>query len=41
MDVFFPAHVSSRFIPGRNLTWYLVFLASLAVCLTVLGRRTP
>lgn len=40
MDVFL-GHVSSHFIPGRNLTWYLVFLASLAVYLTVLERRTP
>lgn len=32
MDVFV-AHNVSHFIPGRNLTWYLLFLASLTLYL--------
>ncbi len=39
MDVFL-GHVSAHFVPGRNLTWYLVFLASLAAYLAVVSR-TP
>ncbi|HVE45666.1 MAG TPA: hypothetical protein VNA57_02805 [Acidimicrobiales bacterium] len=38
MDVFL-AHVSSHYVPGRNVTWFGVFLASLAVYLVVLDRR--
>ena len=37
MDVFL-GHVSSHFVPGRNLTWYLVFLACLGLYLLVLDR---
>ena len=32
MDIFL-GHVGSHFVPGRNLTWYAVFLASLAAYL--------
>lgn len=32
MDIFL-GHVGSHFVPGRNLTWYVVFLASLAAYL--------
>ncbi len=32
MDVFL-GHISSHFVPGRNLTWYVVFLACLAAYL--------
>lgn len=39
MDIFL-AHLSSHFIPGRNGTWYLVFLAALALYLAVTARRT-
>jgi len=34
MDVFL-GHLSTHFMPGRNLTWYLVFLAALAGYLAV------
>ncbi len=37
MDVFF-GHVSSHFVPGRNLTWYVVFLAAVALYLVILDR---
>lgn len=37
MDVFL-GHVSTHFVSGRNLTWYLVFAASLALYLAVLDR---
>jgi len=41
MDVFL-GHLSTHFMPGRNLTWYLVFLATLGFYLAVLGRiRRP
>ena len=40
MDVFL-GHISTHFVPGRNLTWYLVFLAALAVYLGVLDRLRP
>lgn len=32
MDVFL-GHISTHFVPGRNLTWYAVFLAALALYL--------
>lgn len=32
-DVFL-GHIGSHFVPGRNLTWYLVFLAALAAYLS-------
>ncbi len=37
MDVFL-GHVSSHFVPGRNVTWYAVFLASLALYLAAVDR---
>ncbi len=37
MDLFL-GHISTHFVPGRNLTWYLVFLAALGLYLTVLAR---
>ena len=37
MDVFL-WHIGAHFIPGRNLTWYLIFLAALAVYLSILAR---
>lgn len=40
MDVFL-GHVSSHFVPGRNLTWYLVFLVAVAHYLRVLDRAQP
>lgn len=41
MDVFL-GHVRVHYIPGRNLTWYLVFLACLAGYLFAVDRiRTP
>jgi hypothetical protein len=39
MDVFL-GHISTHFVPGRNLTWYIVFAASLGLYLVVLAR-TP
>lgn len=40
MDVFL-GHVSTHFVPGRNLTWYLVFLVATACYLGVLDRLRP
>lgn len=41
MDVFL-GHVSTHFVPGRNLTWYILFLASLALYLVAVDRaRQP
>ncbi|MGD9889916.1 MAG: hypothetical protein AB7R89_01465 [Dehalococcoidia bacterium] len=40
MDVFL-GHLSTHFIPGRNDTWFAVFLACLALYLVVLDRRVP
>lgn len=37
MDVFL-GHISSHFVPGRNLTWYLFFLVCLAAYLAVVFR---
>ena len=37
MDLFL-GHISSHFVPGRNLTWYVVFLASLALYLVAVDR---
>ncbi len=37
MDVFL-GHISTHFVPGRNLTWYLVFLAALGLYLGVVDR---
>jgi len=37
MDVFL-GHISSHFVPGRNLTWFTTFLAALAAYLIALAR---
>jgi hypothetical protein len=39
MDVFL-GHISTHFVVGRNLTWYLVFAATLGAYLVVLDTRT-
>ncbi len=38
MDLFL-GHISTHFVPGRNLTWFTVFLFALATYLAVLARR--
>ena len=40
MDVFL-GHISTHFVPGRNWTWYAVFLACLGGYLVVLARLRP
>ncbi|MBW3555709.1 MAG: hypothetical protein KY454_02105 [Actinobacteria bacterium] len=40
MDVFL-GHISTHFVPGRNLTWFVVFLLALGFYLAVLGRVSP
>ncbi len=40
MDVFL-AHLTSHFVPGRNLTWYAIFLLALAAYLTATVRAAP
>lgn len=37
MDVFL-GHLSSHYVPGRNLSWYAVFVTSLAGYLVVVDR---
>ncbi|WP_219418101.1 hypothetical protein [Pseudonocardia nigra] len=37
MDVFL-GHISTHFVPGRNLTWALVFLGTLGAYLVVIAR---
>jgi hypothetical protein len=37
MDLFL-GHVSTHFVPGRNLTWYVVFLGAVALYLVILDR---
>jgi len=37
MDVFL-GHISTHFVPGRNLTWFAVFLVALGGYLAVLAR---
>ena len=37
MDVFL-GHITTHFVPGRNLTWFVVFLIALAAYLAVLAR---
>lgn len=37
MDVFL-GHISTHFVPGRNLTWFLVFLLALGTYLMVVSR---
>lgn len=39
MDVFL-GHISTHFVPGRNLTWFVVFLTALAAYFVVLARLT-
>ncbi len=39
MDVF-AVHISSHYIPGRNLTWYGIFLVCLAAYLVAIDRYT-
>lgn len=39
MDVFL-GHITTHFVPGRNLTWFVVFLAALAAYLVALARLT-
>jgi hypothetical protein len=39
MDIFV-LHISSHFIPGRNWTWYVIFLLCLAVYLYVRQKVT-
>ncbi len=36
MDVFL-GHISTHFVPGRNVTWYVVFLAALGLYLVALN----
>ncbi len=36
MDLFL-GHISTHFVPGRNLTWFVVFLAALGAYLVVLA----
>jgi hypothetical protein len=40
MDIFL-GHLSTHFVPGRNWTWYGIFLASLALYLWALNCRVP
>ena len=37
----FLGHISSHYVAGRNLTWYGVFLVSLAAYLVALDRAGP
>ncbi len=37
MDIFF-GHISTHFVPGRNWTWYVVFMLSLGLYLWVVGK---
>jgi len=39
MDLFL-GHVSSHFVPGRNVTWYLVFLTALGLYLAAIDRTS-
>jgi hypothetical protein len=39
MDVFL-LHITAHFIPGRNTTWYVIFMISLGIYLFVLNKRT-
>ena len=40
MNVFL-GHLATHFIPGRNLTWYLIFVVCLGSYLFVLDRQSP
>ncbi|MFN2504926.1 MAG: hypothetical protein ABR540_12015 [Acidimicrobiales bacterium] len=37
MDLFL-GHISTHFVPGRNLTWFVVFLLALATYLVAVAR---
>ncbi len=37
---FFLLHIHSHFIPGRNITWYLIFITTLGLYLSVINERT-
>lgn len=37
MDIFF-GHISTHFVPGRNWTWYVVFMLSLGIYLWTVGN---
>ena len=37
MDMFL-GHISTHFVPGRNVTWFALFLLALATYLTALAR---
>ena len=37
MDLFL-GHLSTHFVPGRNLTWFVVFLVALGAYLAVVAR---
>lgn len=39
MDAFL-GHISTHFVPGRNLSWYLVFLTALGLYLLVVSRAS-
>ena len=34
----FLGHISTHFVPGRNLSWFVVFLVALGAYLAVLAR---
>lgn len=40
MDLF-AGHLTTHFVPGRNLSWYAVFLVALAAYLATLDRVRP
>jgi len=40
MDLFL-GHISSHFVAGRNVTWYVVFLGALAFYLAAVDRSRP
>jgi len=40
MDVFL-LHIRAHFIPGRNLSWYLIFLLSFSAYLKVVASLSP
>lgn len=40
MDMFL-GHISTHFVPGRNWTWYAIFLISLAAYLSLLDHLGP
>ncbi len=40
MDLFL-GHVSTHFVPGRNVSWFVLFLASLAAYFVAVWRAVP